>query len=304
MTAMSTGTSLPRALLTHLLDDAAVFPPGNAPLPRAVADHRARARHPWADLVGPLLVPAAASADLLALLAREPEPGGEGGGGPAAALPVVLVARPGTPVTDLAEAVERLRTVPTVRLSGVELGHQAGWQQALGWGLPVVVEVDRSREARGPVLAAAAAAASSEGHPPLRIKLRTQSSAAGPVPTGEQVASFLTDAYAAGLPAKLTGGLHHAVLTTVPADGATEDQHGLLNVLLAAERVTAGAAAEEVLAVLAERHGETLSGQAAGLTGDRARAARGLLTAVGCCGVLDPLTEMADLGLLPAEETP
>ncbi|WP_153393551.1 hypothetical protein [Ornithinicoccus halotolerans] len=300
---MSTGTTLPRALLTDLLDDAAVFPPGSAPLPRAVAEYRDRVRHPWADLVGPLLVPATASAELLAVLAPEPPPGQQAGEGPTARLPVVLVARPDTPVSALVEAVARLWPVPTVRLAGVELSHQAGWQQALDWGVPVAVEVDRAPEARQPALAAVAAAAAAEDSPPVRIKLRTQSSPAGPVPTGEQVAGFLTDAHAAGLPAKLTGGLHHAVATTVPADGGTEDQHGLLNVLLAAERVRSGAPAEQVLAVLAERHGETLAGQAAGLTGDRARAARTLLTAVGCCGVLDPLTELADLGLLPAVET-
>ena len=48
-----------RALWSGLVDDAAVFPPGNAPLDVAVSGHRALRAGPDADLVGPLLVPAA-----------------------------------------------------------------------------------------------------------------------------------------------------------------------------------------------------------------------------------------------------
>jgi hypothetical protein len=46
------------ALFDGLVDDAAVFPPGNAPLDRALIGHR-RHREAWyAGLVGPLVVPA------------------------------------------------------------------------------------------------------------------------------------------------------------------------------------------------------------------------------------------------------
>src|SRR5258706_15580954 len=48
------------ALLARLVDDAAVFPPGNAPLPEAVAAHHGHRAAWYADLVGPLLVPASA----------------------------------------------------------------------------------------------------------------------------------------------------------------------------------------------------------------------------------------------------
>ena len=39
-----------------LLDDAAIFPPGNLPLPDAVHAHLAHSVAPYADLVGPLVV--------------------------------------------------------------------------------------------------------------------------------------------------------------------------------------------------------------------------------------------------------
>ncbi|HET6694123.1 MAG TPA: hypothetical protein VFG97_07440, partial [Pedococcus sp.] len=40
----------------ELVDDAAIFPPGEAPLPDAVMAYRRRREEPWAALVGPLVV--------------------------------------------------------------------------------------------------------------------------------------------------------------------------------------------------------------------------------------------------------
>ncbi|MEV6523511.1 hypothetical protein AB0M43_16290 [Longispora sp. NPDC051575] len=52
---MST-SAIPR-LLQGLIDDAAVFPPGNAPLPDAIVAHRAHRSAWYAPFVGPLLLP-------------------------------------------------------------------------------------------------------------------------------------------------------------------------------------------------------------------------------------------------------
>ncbi len=60
-------TRVPR-LLRGFLDDAAVFPPGNASLPEAVRAHREHRTAWYADVVGPLLVPASSVGDLGALL--------------------------------------------------------------------------------------------------------------------------------------------------------------------------------------------------------------------------------------------
>src|SRR3954466_10204631 len=54
-----------RDLVTALLDDAAVFPPGDATVPEAVVAHRAHRLAWYSDLVGPLLVRASQVADLL-----------------------------------------------------------------------------------------------------------------------------------------------------------------------------------------------------------------------------------------------
>lgn len=45
-----------RALFQSLFDDAAMFPPGNASVADAVAEHRRHKDEWYADMVGPLLV--------------------------------------------------------------------------------------------------------------------------------------------------------------------------------------------------------------------------------------------------------
>ena len=49
---------VPRTLFTSVVDDAALFPPGNAPMDKALAEHEAVRRSGRADLVGPFLCPA------------------------------------------------------------------------------------------------------------------------------------------------------------------------------------------------------------------------------------------------------
>src|SRR5690349_11236327 len=55
-------------LLWRLVDDAAVFPPGNASLVQAVAGHREHRRAWYAELVGVLLLPATELKDAAAYL--------------------------------------------------------------------------------------------------------------------------------------------------------------------------------------------------------------------------------------------
>ena len=97
------------SLFASLVDDAAVFPPGNAPLPEAVRLHRLHRTSGYAACVGPLLVPASAAGDLGALLDGD-------------TLPVGVIGRPGTPGAEVAAAVRRLRSTEGVEVAGVELG--------------------------------------------------------------------------------------------------------------------------------------------------------------------------------------
>ena len=121
------GSGLPRALLQGLIDDAAVFPPGLAPLPDAVAEHVAR--RAYRDAVGPLLVPATAADDVRDLAAG-------------AHLRVGLIARPGMPVEPVRAGVAALAG-SSVDVAGVEVGAGSAWEGLLDLGVPVTVEIPR-----------------------------------------------------------------------------------------------------------------------------------------------------------------
>lgn len=310
----------PATLFRRLLDDAAVFPPGLAPVQVAVAEFRERARGQYADLIGPLLIGTGAVGDLIDALAADRSRGVATDTPP---LPVSLIARPGTPFPVLAEAVARVRTeaAGSVSITGVELAHSPGWHTALEWDLPLAVEVAQVPEtAFGELTDIATAAAAGL---PVRAKLRTQSTPDQPVPDPALLGMFLLWGVRHHLPFKLTGGLHHAVPTDVALPGGgTERQHGLLNVLLATELADAavhgpdprgpdaeGASLpERVIATLTETDATYLAQRTAELTEDRARVLRSHFTSYGCCGVLDPIGELTALGLLsdppPAPDDP
>src|SRR5882757_8542269 len=94
-------------LFAGLCDDAAMFPPGNAPVAEAVPAHRAHRAAWYARLVGPFLV----GADRIAAT------GTAAGTDP---LDVLLVVREGPAA--LAGALAELAAWPVLRLVGVELG--------------------------------------------------------------------------------------------------------------------------------------------------------------------------------------
>jgi hypothetical protein len=276
----------PRALFAGLIDDAAVFPPGLRPLPDAVREYQAQRDRPYADLLGPLLVPASAAAQLPELVGQEQ------GAGP---LRVSLIARPGTPVREVQHAVDTLAGAEDVEVVGVELGHQPGWESALELGVPVVVEVSRDPFAQQRAMEELAAA----GDHPVRAKFRTQSTSELEVPTPAELATFIVRCARRGTGFKLTGGLHHAVAgTRARAGGGTEEQHGVLNVLLATRAAREGADAGALAGTLADRDAGGLAERVRSLTEEEARDVRAGFTAYGCCGVLDPITELHDLHLI------
>lgn len=278
-------------LLRALVDDAAVFPPGNSPLAQAVTAHAAHRDAWYSGCVGPLLVPAAAAPDLLGALDAgrwtRPEP-----------LAVAAVARPGTDPVVLRDAVAVLAADRRVHLAGAELGWTPGWRRLdLPGGLPLAVEVPRARADQDTAVAEVRAAVAEGGA--VVAKLRTGPTPTWPWPDERELAAFLLAATAAPVPFRLTGGLHHAVRGTYPVGGAPQENHGLLNVLVATSATLEGAAAPEVAALLAVRDAPALADLVAAWTAETVRHVRGAFTAYGCCTVTDPLTELTGLGLLP-----
>jgi len=277
-------TRVPR-LFDGLIDDAAVFPPGSAALPDAVAAHL-RHRAAWyADLVGPLLVPASRLAKLPELLAEDEQ------------LEIGVIGD--VPIDQLvalcAGADERIR-LRQVEAPVAKRGEDPlpGLDRLLGaarnrpdldvyaelpltWGL--LAGLDRLAQARADGSRVAA-------------KFRTGGLAAELFPTPVELAAVICACRDRQLPFKLTAGLHHALRHTDPETGFIH--HGFLNVLVAAMAASRGAEVAEVAESLAASEAAPLVGQA----GTRQEQRRPLWIGFGSCSVGEPLTDLIRLGLM------
>ena len=298
---MST-TPAPRSLLTRLVDDAAVFPPAALSPEQAWEEHVALRAGGYADLVGPLLVGTSGVGRLIEISGARPDLLDHETADLPDPVEVGVVARAGTSVEDLVAAAEQVRSADGLTLASVELAHDPGgsWRRALELDVPVAVEVPRDGEAQARAMAEIADAAADHPHRVI-AKLRTQSTPDAPVPTARELAEFLCATAGHELPFKLTGGLHHAVAQTVEASSSggrtTEDQHGVLNVLMAAHHLGDGGLTE-LTAILELREAEDLAAMVRGLDEPAVAALRARFASFGCCTVTDPLDELADLGLL------
>ncbi len=279
------------ALFASLIDDAAVFPPGLAPLPEAVSEHRVHRASPYAALIGPLLVPAPSAAELVELV----PPGGE-------LLRVGLIARPGTPLHTVTDALHLLRGHRQVEVAAVELGWTPEWRDVdlldLTADMALVLEVPRGQE-QVRALDDIATEAGDDGR--VLAKFRTGATPAWDWPDEQELAAFLVGAVGRAVPFKLTGGLHHVVRGTHAVHDHTEEQHGLLNVLCAVQAAVDGLPAHRLADLLTERDPAPLVREVAALGPQDVTRVRALFTAYGCCGVTDPVTELSTLNLI--EET-
>ena len=272
---------LPHALIEGLIDDAAVFPPGSSPLPDAVAAHLARTA--YRRFVGPLLVPATAAEQVVALVGDAPLSAG-------------LIARPGMPLEPVTAGVEACVGTP-VMVTGIEVGAASAWDRLADLGA-MTTEIPRAGfDAAMDSVAAAAEAGAAGERPTVQAKFRTGATDVWAWPDEDELARFVVGCVDRDLPFKLTGGLHH-VLRAAQSDG---QQHGLLNVLAAVDAAVSGASPATVADVLRERSAPPLAGVLVALGPDEVAAVRRTFTAYGCCTVTDPIGELVALGLLERE---
>lgn len=292
MTTASPPTGSPPPLLRDLLDDAAIFPPGEAPMAQAVPAHAVHVSAWYADLVGPFVCSGSRLPDLLDALDATPE---------VAALDVAVVLDRGTgslhevaglvaddtrlllagvemPLRGEAPADAARRAVATVdavlggpddrRPVSIEVPWAPGWREAL----EVVAEA---------------------GH---RAKLRTGGASAAAHPDEPALAERVLACLDLDVPFKLTAGLHHAVRRTEP--DTNFEQHGFLNVLLAVGSALDGGGIDDVARVLADRDGPALAARAAALDEAGAGRLRRWFASFGTCSIAEPVEDLVALGLL------
>ncbi|QNN54810.1 hypothetical protein H9L09_03480 [Nocardioides mesophilus] len=287
--------------LARLLDDAAIFPPGNAPLPDAVRAHEVHRVAAYAAMVGPLVVDDPRLPDLIGLAPAGPTPlevavvvtGGAGALGPAVhwaersealRLAGVEIALRGTDTSELPHNARRIVTAVDQLLA----------DGALDDDTTISIEMPRLHGAApGHSWLSALDEIAASDH---RLKFRTGGADADAFPGPAELATCIGAALDRELRFKCTAGLHHALRHRDPDTGF--DQHGFLNVLLATRLNLDGASADDVVAVLdrtdpddvrrlVEEHAEGLAG------------ARRWFTSIGTCSVTEPLADLAALGLLP-----
>jgi hypothetical protein len=293
---MSTPASVPAndvpPLFEALVDDAALFPPGNAPMPDAVTGHLSRRRGPWRHLVGRFLCAASRLPELRAALDGR-VPAGE-------ALTLGIVVDTG--LDGLGEALRQVAEEPRLALALVEIplprdlsgpalrSAAEATVQALP-DLEAYVELPRNDGWRDALAVVADTA--------YGAKLRTGGLSAELFPTEGEVAAFVEACVAAETPFKCTAGLHHAVRHTDPATGF--EHHGFLNILLATHAATQGESDATVTGLLAERDGAALAARAATLDPTEAVVARSFFVAYGSCSIDEPVDDLTALALLTKE---
>lgn len=271
-----------------LCDDAAMFPPGSAPLAEAVPAHRRHMGSPYAEVVGPLVVAASALGELADLVAGN-------SGQPCLSVSVTVPTGP----EHLAEAMATVQELP-VHLQALEVAVPEGigiteLLNALDTvcvhspAVEVFVEIPRAE--RSAELIAALSGTR------YRAKFRTGGIRAELYPGETELAEAVGAAVNAGVAFKATAGLHHAVRNTDPETGF--EQHGFLNLLLATECALRGADQAELVRILAERDDQAIAAHVRDLDTARVAATRDQFVSFGTCSINDPLTELMDLDLLP-----
>ncbi len=271
------------AQFVQFVDDAAIFPPGNAPLDVAVRDHRENGATEYADLIGGFVVSELRLPELIELIGDD------------APLPINLVISGG--VGAIEGAARWAARSPQVDLRAVEfalrgeedLAHNAKraitmldtLEEELA-GAPAYIEMPRLEGAPSYGWTAAVDELAARELP---LKFRTGWLDPVSAPTPEELAACIDAALDHELPFKCTAGLHHAIAH----DGA----HGFLNIIAATVASLDGG---DVVDALRETDAQVL-GTIAGAEGERARR---WFRSFGCCAVLEVHDDLVDLGLVEA----
>ena len=272
-----------RALFISLVNDAALFPPATLPMDEALGAHARHREGEHADLVGPFLVGVPAVDDLIsAVRTGVPAPPAIG-----------LVARPGTASEDTDAALTTLRSLEGPRVVSLDTAWRPGWRNLDVAGLTVQLEVGREDQAN-----ALDDIASATGFVDARAKFRTGPTPDWTWPDAAELSAFVIGAGERHLPFVLTGGLHHVIRGEHSVDGQVEDQHGLLNVLVAVHASAGGADEQTVRELLEIREADALADVVAGWSSPDVAAVRAAFAGYGCCDVTDPIGELSDLGLI------
>jgi hypothetical protein len=290
------------AAFRSLVDDAAIFPPGNAPLAEALRAHREHRAAAYADLLGPFVVSDVALPDLIEEVRTQ-------GGSDPLAVSVVVTGGAGA----IEPAVRWAGRAEELDLAGVELRlrdeedlprnarrvatvvDQLWASGELDDETPVYVEPPRPSGADPAPswLSAIDEVAALD----LRLKFRTGGATHDAFPAPAELATCIDAALDRELRFKCTAGLHNAIRHRDEQTGF--EHHGFLNVLLATRAALDGSTAADVAGLLAATDAAEVRALLDSAGPDGLSSARRWFTSFGSCSVLEPLEDLIDLDLLP-----
>ncbi|WP_262106447.1 hypothetical protein [Arthrobacter sp. Marseille-P9274] len=275
--------------LYGFFDDAAVFPPGSAPLDAAVRDHLARRSSPLAALTGPLLL----SLDQVAEAHRLAQETAHLLGIDLAAAPLRIgVVIPAGRLHDALELAAR--TMNGIRVTGLELKTSSdSWQADVAALQQADTSASRHIEFTAAQISEGALTALQGGN--VDLKFRTGGLDARLFPAPGELAKVIGQSVRQRVPFKLTAGLHQAVRHTNPATGFIH--HGFLNIAVATGAADQGAGTDRLHEILEEEDGTRLATEVRVFT---TNSWRRWFRSFGTCSIDEPLESLTALGLDPA----
>lgn len=275
-------------LLSHLVDDAALFPPGNATMADAVRGHLAARAGRHGHLLGFFLCPASRLPELIVELVKTK---------PAEPVQLSLVVNNGLGgVPKAVSTVEGRRNLLQLRMVEMPAPSDvdATWLERVSEFVPEdVIRVVEPRRPRPVGLDGWLDGVRRVARHGCWPKLRCGGLQAGAFPDIEVVAQFLAAVCAEGVPFKATAGLHRAVRHHDDGTGFTH--HGFLNLLVAVARTLAG---RDAPGALASTDSAALVAESVALPLSSARAVRQVFASYGSCSFSEPVADLEELGLL------
>ncbi|WP_112275969.1 hypothetical protein [Lentzea terrae] len=270
-------------LLARLVDDAALFPPGNASMPDAVRGHLDGRVGEWSGVMGLFLCPASRLAELITELIKVKPPK------PIALSLVIDTGLGGVPkAVSIVESRSELLALRMVEMPAPSDVDEV-WLERVSEFVPEdVIRVVEPRRG-GPEWLDGVRRVIEHGSWP---KLRCGGLSTENFPSVDEVADFLSVVSGGGVAFKATAGLHRAVRYT---DEQNFTHHGFLNLLVATARSLSG---RDVREALASTDAEALTAEAKALSDQAAHAVRGVFASYGSCSLAEPVADLEELGLL------
>ncbi|WP_265736928.1 hypothetical protein [Lentzea guizhouensis] len=270
-------------LLARLVDDAALFPPGNASMPDAVRGHLDGRVGEWSGVMGLFLCPASRLAELITELIKVKPPK------PIALSLVIDTGLGGVPkAVSIVESRSELLALRMVEMPAPSDVDEV-WLERVSEFVPEdVIRVVEPRRGGPEWLDGVRRVIEHGSWPKLRCGGLSQEN----FPSVQEVADFLSVVSGGGVAFKATAGLHKAVRHT---DEQGFTHHGFLNLLVATARSLSG---RDVREALASTDAEALTAEAKALSDQAAHAVRGVFASYGSCSLAEPVADLEELGLL------